>query len=144
MSRQHYGDWVYIVDEDDFSGERVEMAASYGDDVNLYVGCLLYGEITLAFVMHNGIFHNGEIDIRWVDGPKDGEIESYRMEHRKNDLRMNTLGRYRNDTLGIISSLRSHSELRLRFRRWKDEIVTDRISLNGFTDAINNLPCVNP
>ena len=35
MSGQHYGDWVYISEEDDFSGERLDRAVSYGDNVCL-------------------------------------------------------------------------------------------------------------
>ena len=140
---RYYGDWVYSYNEDDFSGERTDSASAKGDDVGIVIGCLTSGSIALMFISLDGIFHDGEIDLRWMNGPKDGEIESYRMEDENEYIAMNS-GDDRNDVLGIIDSLRSHSELRLRFRRWRDERVTDRISLNGSTSAINTLPCVNP
>lgn len=144
---QDYGAWRYFVNVDDFSDERRHVATTRGDEVGVTVFCLSGGRGTRVMIsmIGDGIFHSGQIDLRWMGGAKDGEIESYPGGRTFIDM-----GEYLavipepSEIDSIISSLKSHSELRLRFRRWRDERVTDRVSLNGSTRAIDSLPCVNP
>lgn len=141
---QRYGAWSYNVAVDDFSDERTHLAGTgSGDEVIVGVTCVhQLGNVPMLMInMRDGIFHNGEIELRWMGGTKDGEVESYTFIDQNEALAL--IGPSL-DLDSIISSLKSHSELRLRFRRWRDERDTDRVSLNGAARAIDSLPCVNP
>ena len=147
--RQQYGAWFYAVLVDDFSDRRTHSAVTHsGDEVWVIVRCdleIVHRRIEPVrrldiYTNDDGMFHNGEIDLRWMGGAKDGEIESYMFIHDENKLAAPLL-----EVDSIISSLKSHSELRLRFRRQRDPVfTTDRVSLNGAARAIDSLPCMNP
>lgn len=139
QSERLYGEWVYTHIRTDDLGEmqRIDTA---GNEVLFSVLCNLgvRDSFTLRLGMHmkDGIFHDGEVDFRWMGGPNDGEIESYTL----NDLNEVLIGNEGNaQEARIFDRLESHSELRLRFRRWRDERVTDRISLSGFRRAFQAL-----
>ena len=146
VERQRYGAWFYSYLVDDFSDEILagsESAVNYScDEVFLSISCSSFGTMLNIHLNDGGMFHNGEIELRWMGGAKDGEIESYTFIY---DDGISSLTAPLLEVDSIISSLKSHSELRLRFRRRRDPVfTTDRVSLNGAARAIDSLPCMNP
>ena len=135
-----YGDWTYRVNRDDFSGRTTRLAFVTGDEVMLFVGCLQDTYYTLTIVLLDGIFRDGNIATRW-DG---GEIERFRLTDNDESLSANAwynASDYHPLVFGLIARLLAHSELRVRFERWPDTQVTDRLSLRGSTRAIRALGC---
>ena len=132
---------------DDFSDEVHKYAFVNGDKVRLMVACFK-GEIwgrsgyTLSIsLVDDGIFHDGEIEVRWDNG----EVEKHFLEDENTILYADDFGWLDDQRLSfasvLVTKLMLYSELRLRVRSWPDTRVTDRISLIGSTRAIEALSC---
>lgn len=135
-----YGAWTYAVREDDFSGRVSRMAFATGDELMLFVNCPLGDEYLVSIRMFDGIFRDGDVDLRWDEGA----IESYTFEDNDDNLAASSsaiMPDYEPRLRAVVAKLMAHSELRLRVGRWPDTTVTDRISLNGSGRAIRALGC---
>ena len=135
-----YGAWTYSVNEDDFSGRTTRMAFAAGDELMLFVFCPTGDEYLVSIRMFDGIFRDGDIDLRWDEGT----IESYTFEDNDDNLAASSasiMPDYEPRLRSVVAKLMAHSELRLRVGRWPDTTVTDRISLNGSGRAIRALRC---
>ena len=178
--RQQYGAWEYTVsgihnvvpghsDLIDFTassgncdGDRllvrpVHAAVKSNESIVVYVRyCLARVEFKI-YTFGGMVFDSGEIELIWMGGAKDGEIESYTFTFDDEDVN-DTLTAPSGEVDRIISSLKSHSELRLRFRprwprdtahllSWRREVCYTeecRISLNGAARAIGSFLCGDP
>ena len=135
-----YGAWTYSVNEDDFSGRTTRMAFATGDELMLFVFCPRGDEYLVSIRMFDGIFRDGDVDLRWDEGA----IESYSFEDNDDNLAASSasiMPDYEPRLRSVVAKLMAHSELRLRVGRWPDTTVTDRISLNGSGRAIRALRC---
>ena len=136
---------------DDFTGETSVLVTGTGDSrkLRISVGCSSDGAPrTLIVFVDDGIFHHAGVEVRWDEGEierpmlvdeddhlifKSGETTEFGIW-----IGADSAKRYAAE---FVQKLAAHRELRMRVRRWRDELVTDRFDLSGSADAIAGLEC---
>jgi hypothetical protein len=108
------------------------LATVRGAEMTLWVGCAYGAAPGVVLRLHNGIFANGDVSVRWDDGTPVDYL------FRKTDD--STLGLLvgRTDFLG---RLRRHDAILVGAERSPGQPVREMFSLQSAADALAALPC---
>ena len=122
--------WQIESTEDDFTGAVSWVASTFGGNDTFLVILCEPGDWTVALSTSDGIFHDGDVDLRLDDG----EIE--RFTFADGDETVMLAGP---EAKRLAERLPNHSELRARYTKWRNDLMTDRWSLDGVGDVLPQL-----
>ena len=117
-------------------GGGVGLAVGAGRARQIYVGVGCQGpdQVVVLSLPSSDIFHNGSVEARW----NDGTVDRYAFQDQNATLRGPASDPRVREMIGKLRRLNS---VTLRATRWRDEPVSDTVSLSGSSRAIGSLPC---
>ena len=127
--------WMVRHEEDDFTQETTSTVSGTGSEsTTMAVGCADDHHVVFLMLPGDGLFHNGYVELRLDEG----EIWSVEFHDNDNMLALSGIR-----ASALVELMNRHAELRVRVMRWRNELVTDRFDLTGFSEAVAELPCSN-